>query len=339
MPSTSGTLPSSVTPGNTSSATQINADGSSNNTIIETMLNLEEIDKDLYRSKKLWVPMGARGVFGGNLVGQALVAAMNTVSTEFSVHSLHSYFLLPGDPTTPILYHVERVRDGKSYCTRTVVATQRGNNVFVCTVSFQVPRSNAPSHQYPMPNVPHHSTLPSQEELILSMIEDPKIPENIAEFLKFRLQEPVALDFKDTKRHTFKDLKNPDVRTEQSFWIKSKGRLGDALALHQCVVAYGSDHNLLNTVPLAHGSTWLTRRGEKSNPGVMMMASLDHSMWFHCPFRADEWMLYVCESPRSGDDRGLTFGRIYREDGTLAVSVAQEGVVRLQPSKVEQPKL
>ncbi|KAG0350630.1 Acyl-CoA thioesterase 8 [Gamsiella multidivaricata] len=270
------------------------ADGSSNNTIIETMLDLEEIDKDLYRSKKLWVPMGARGVFG------------------------------------------------KSYCTRTVTATQRGKNIFVCTASFQVPRPSALSHQYPMPNVPHHSELPSQEDLIRSMIDSPKVPENFTELLKQRLEEPVALDFKDTKRHTLKELRNPSVRTEQSFWIKCKGKLGDVLALHQCVVAYGSDHNLLNTVPLAHGSTWLSRRG--ANPKITMMASLDHSMWFHCPFRADEWMLYVCETPRSGCDRGLTFGRIYKEDGTLAVSVAQEGVVRLKESTpsaatVEQPKL
>ncbi|KAG0223354.1 peroxisomal long-chain acyl-CoA thioesterase 1 [Mortierella sp. GBAus27b] len=315
------------------------ADGSTNNTIIETMLDLEEIDRDLYRSKKLWVPLGARGVFGGNVVGQALVAATNTVSTEYSVHSLHSYFLLPGDPTTPILYHVERVRDGKSYCTRTVRATQRGNNIFVCTASFQVPRPEALKHQYPMPDVPHHSTLESQEDLIKGLIDNPKIPKQITELLKLQLKEPVALDFKDTKRHTLKELMDPPVRTEQSFWIKCKGQLGDALALHQCVVAYGSDHNLLNTVPLAHGSTWFTRRGPKSS--VTMMASLDHSMWFHSPFRADEWMLYVCETPRSGDDRGLTFGRIYKEDGTLAVSVAQEGVVRMHSdsSAAEKPKL
>ncbi|KAG0042788.1 Acyl-CoA thioesterase 8 [Gryganskiella cystojenkinii] len=336
MSTTLSTYDSSMTPAP-------DADGNSNNTIIESMLDLEEIDKDLYRSKKLWMPMGARGVFGGNVVGQALVAATNTVSTSFSVHSLHSYFLMPGDHSTPILYHVERVRDGKSYCTRTVTAKQRGKNIFVCTASFQVPRPSAPSHQYPMPDVPHHSTLPSQEEILRGLIDNPKIPENLSDILKLSLEEPVALDFKDTKRHTFKSIQHPEIRTEQMFWIKCKGTLGDALALHQCVVAYGSDHNLLNTVPLAHGSTWFSRRGP--NPKITMMASLDHSMWFHCPFRADEWMLYVCETPRSGCDRGLTFGRIYKEDGTLAVSVAQEGVVRLQPktpspaATVEQPKL
>ncbi|KAI1320793.1 Acyl-CoA thioesterase 8 [Mortierella claussenii] len=323
----------SVTPGE---------DGSNNNSIIETMLEIEEIDKDLYRSKKLWVPMGARGVFGGNLVGQALVAATNTVSSDYSVHSLHSYFLLPGDPTTPILYHVDRVRDGKTYCTRTVTATQRGKHVFVCTASFQVPRPGAPSHQLPMPDVPHHSTLPSQEDLIRSMIDNPKMPEDLVKLLKMRLDEPVGLDFKDTKRHTFREWMNPTVTTQQNLWIKCKGGLGDALALHQCVVAYGSDHNLLNTVPLAHGSSWISRGGR--SPKIALMTSLDHSMWFHCPFRADEWMLYVCETPRSGCDRGLTFGRIYKEDGTLAVSVAQEGVVRLKPRKpspatVQQPKL
>ncbi|KAG0357719.1 Acyl-CoA thioesterase 8 [Gamsiella multidivaricata] len=311
-------------------------DGETNNTIIEGMLDLEEIDKDLYRSKKLWLPMGARGVFGGNVVGQALVAATNTVSNNYSVHSLHSYFLLPGDHSIPILYHVERLRDGKSYCTRTVTAKQRGKAIFVCTASFQVPAPNAPSHQYPMPNVPHHSTLPSQEELLKSMIDNPKVPEKFTEILKLRLAEPVALDFKDTRTHSLKDITNPPKRTEQTFWIKCKGKLGDALALHQCVVAYGSDHNLLGTVPLAHGATWFSRLGP--NPRITMMASLDHSMWFHSPFRADEWMLYVCESPRSGCDRGLTFGRIYKEDGTLAVSVAQEGVVRLRTNPVE-PKL
>ncbi|KAF9191172.1 Acyl-CoA thioesterase 8 [Haplosporangium sp. Z 11] len=358
--STTITVPAIAAEDSSAMTPMPDADGSTNNTIIETMLDLEEIDKDLYRSKKLWAPMGARGVFGGNVVGQALVAATNTVSTDYSVHvwnlshsqlstistSLHSYFLLPGDPTTPILYHVERVRDGRSYCTRTVTATQRGKNVFVCTASFQTPRPGAPSHQYPMPDVPHHSTLPSQEDLIRGLIDNPKIPENIADLLKLRLKEPVALDFKDTRRQSIKEFTNPTTRTEQMFWIKCKGTLGDALALHQCVVAYGSDHNLLNTVPLAHGSTWFSRsRG--ASPKITMMASLDHSMWFHCPFRADEWMLYVCESPRSGCDRGLTFGRIYKEDGTLAVSVAQEGVVRLQPSKkvtastatVEPPKL
>ncbi|KAF9178009.1 Acyl-CoA thioesterase 8 [Haplosporangium sp. Z 767] len=298
------------------------------------MLDLEEIDKDLYRSKNLWLPMGARGVFGGNVVGQALVAATNTVSSNYSVHSLHSYFLLPGDHSIPILYQVERVRDGKSYCTRTVTAKQRGKNIFVCTASFQVPAPNAPSHQYPMPDVPHHSTLPSQEELIRSMIDSPKVPSNFADILKLRLEEPMALDFKDTRKHSLKDITDPPKRMEQSFWIKSKGKLGDALALHQCVVAYGSDHNLLGTVPLAHGATWFSKQGR-----IAMMASLDHSMWFHCPFRADEWMLYVCETPRSGCDRGLTFGRIYKEDGTLAVSVAQEGVVRFKTSKPTEPKL
>ncbi|KAF8937115.1 Acyl-CoA thioesterase 8 [Dissophora ornata] len=307
------------------------------NTIIESMLDLEEIDKDLYRSKKLWLPMGARGVFGGNVVGQALVAATNTVSSDYSVHSLHSYFLLPGDHSVPIVYQVERVRDGKSYCTRTVTAKQRGKSIFVCTASFQVPAPNTLSHQYAMPDVPHHSTLPSQEEIMQSMIDNPKVPESYSEFLKRRLEEPLALEFKDTRKRSLNEYVNPPKRTEQAFWIKCKGKLGDALALHQCVVAYGSDHNLLGTVPLAHGATWSARAGP--TPRIMMMASLDHSMWFHSPFRADEWMLYVCESPRSGCDRGLTFGRIYKEDGTLAVSVAQEGVVRLKASKPVEPKL
>ncbi|KAF9096229.1 Acyl-CoA thioesterase 8 [Mortierella sp. AM989] len=312
-------------------------DGATNRTIIETMLDLEEIDKDLYRSKTLWRPMGARGVFGGNVVGQALVAAINTVSSDYSVHSLHSYFLMAGDNTIPILYQVDRVRDGKSYCARTVTAKQRGKNIFVCTASFQVPAPNTLSHQYPMPDVPHHSTLPSHEQLLQAMIDSPKIPEKFTEVLKMRLAEPLALEFKDTHKRTLKEFINPSKRTEQMFWMKCKGSLGDVLAFHQCVVAYGSDHNLLGTVPLAHGASWYARKGPA--PKITMMASLDHSMWFHCPFRADEWMLYVCESPRSGCDRGLAFGRIYTEDGTLAVSIAQEGVVRMEPDESAEPKL
>ncbi|KAF9159055.1 Acyl-CoA thioesterase 8 [Mortierella sp. AD011] len=312
-------------------------DGATNHTIIESLLDLEEIDKDLYRSKKLWRPLGARGVFGGNVVGQALVAATSTVSSSFSVHSLHSYFLLPGDNGIPIMYQVERVRDGKSYCTRTVTARQRGKSIFVCTASFQVPAPHALSHQYSMPDVPHHSTLQSQEELIQAMIDSPKVPEKYNEFLRMRLSEPLAMDFKDTRKRTLREVFVPPKRTEQMFWMKCKGKLGDVLAFHQCVVAYGSDHNLLGTVPLAHGASWYSR--DPSTPRITMMASLDHSMWFHCPFRADEWLLYVCETPRSGCGRGLTFGRIYKEDGTLAVSVAQEGVVRMEAPESAESKL
>jgi acyl-CoA thioesterase II len=174
-----------------------------------------------------------------------------------------------------------------------VTAKQRGKSIFVCTASFQVPAPQSLSHQYPMPNVPHHSTLPNSEELIQSMIDNPKVPEKFTEILKLRLAEPLALEFKDTRQNSLRDITNPPKRTEQMFWIKCKGNLGDALALHQCVVAYGSDHNLLGTVPLSHGATWFSRKGP--NPRITMMASLDHSMWFHCPFRADEWMLYVCE--------------------------------------------
>ncbi|KAF8949613.1 Acyl-CoA thioesterase 8, partial [Entomortierella lignicola] len=255
--------------------------------------------------------------------------------------SLHSYFLLPGDNSIPILYHVDRVRDGKTYCTRTVTAKQRGKNIFVCTASFQVPAPNALQHQYPMPDVPHYSTLPSHEDFLKALIDNPKVSEKYTEVIKLRLAEPIALEFKDIKKQSINDYASPEKTTEQMFWMKSKGKLGDALAFHQCVVAYGSDHNLLGTVPLAHGATWhfLRRSTATAGPKIAMMASLDHSMWFHCPFRADEWLLYVCETPRSGCDRGLTFGRIYKEDGTLAVSVAQEGVVRMERPDSADSKL
>ncbi|KAF9584553.1 Acyl-CoA thioesterase 8 [Lunasporangiospora selenospora] len=254
---------------------------------------------------------------GGNIVGQALAAAIRTVPAEFLAHSLHSNFIKTAESLKPITYEVERAHDGKSYCLRIVRAKQEESNIFICTVSFQVPRSDAPSHFFPMPEVPHHEGLASQDDFVKSLINDPNIP-----------APPLVMDFKDVRPLTTKDLIQTDPRTQQMFWIRCKDKLDDTLGMQQCAVAYGSDHNLLNTALLAHGASWFETFTSKTT--IFIMASLDHSMWFHCPFRADEWMLYVCEAPRTGSDRALVTGKIYKEDGTLAVTVVQEGAFRFQ---------
>ncbi|KAG0285153.1 Acyl-CoA thioesterase 8, partial [Dissophora globulifera] len=275
----------------------------------------------------------------GNIVGQALNAAIKTVPSQFSVHSFHSYFLLAGNDSTPIVYQVERLRDGKSYCTRSVKAVQGGKSIYICMASFQALPPYALGHQYPMPDVPHHSTLPSQDVLMKALIDSDEYPENVRQLMAFRMQED-SMDFKATEPQTLKEFFKPPASTQQSFWFRCKSQLGDESALHQCVIAFASDYHLPLTVLLAHGSNWVSKEG-----GVAMMASLDHSVWFHSSARGDEWMLYVCESPHSGFDRGLVIGRIYKEDGTLAASVVQEGVFRLQqkfipfPVAVDKPKL
>ncbi|KAF9348153.1 Acyl-CoA thioesterase 8 [Mortierella sp. AD094] len=282
-------------------------------TVAETMLELEEVDKDLYQSKKLWIPVGGKKAFGGNIIGLALRAATMTVSKEFQAHSLHSYFLLSAGPEAPVMFHVDRVRD--------------------------VPRPNSPSHYAPMPDVPHHSVLKTNEEAMQSYMEDPSTPKSLARYFKVMLNEPIPHDFKFTNRQTFKDFMNPPASKQQCFWIRCKGQLGEDLALHQSVLAYESDVNLLDTTTVAYGGSWLSNVGP--DPIIKTILSVDHSMWFHCPFRADEWMLYVCDSARYGSDRGLVFGRIYKEDGTLAVTVAQEGTIKLRDGSttVVQSKL
>ncbi|KAF9990742.1 Acyl-CoA thioesterase 8, partial [Entomortierella chlamydospora] len=299
-------------------------------TIAETMLELEEVDKDLYQSKKLWIPVSGKKAFGGNIIGLALRAATMTVSNEFQAHSLHSYFLSTAGPDAPVMFHVDRIRDGNSICTRSVTARQQGKDIYICTVSFQVPRPDAPNHYDPMPDVPHHSVLKTYEESMQSYIEDSSTPKSLTRYFKVMLNEPVPHDFKFTNRQTFKDFMNPPASKQQSFWIRCKGQLGDDLALHQSVLAYESDVNLLDTTAVTYGGSWLANVGP--DPIIKTILSVDHSMWFHCPFRADEWMLYVCDSTRYGSNRGLVFGRIYKEDGTLAVTVAQEGTVKLRDS-------
>jgi len=272
------------------------------------LLDLEEIEVNIFRGRS---PRELRiRVFGGQVAGQALVAAGRTVERG-TVHSLHGYFLRPGDPRAPILYEVERIRDGRTFTTRRVVAIQHGEAIFHLSASFQ-PDEPGPDHQLPMPEAPDPESLPTFEERIGPYLGD--VPEEIRRWLT--RDRPI-----DVRPVEFMDPFHPGKRLpRQLVWIRASGRLPDPLLLHQCVVAYASDLTLLDTAALPHAIAW--------NDPHYVMASLDHAMWFHRPFRADEWLLYAQESPAAHGARGFTTGRLFTRQGSLVISVAQEGLIR-----------
>ncbi|XP_066482369.1 acyl-coenzyme A thioesterase 8 [Tiliqua scincoides] len=284
--------------------------------LVTSVLNLEPLDLDLFRGRHHWVP-ATRRLFGGQIVGQALVAAARAVGAELQAHSLHCYFVREGDPAVPVLYQVERTRTGRSFSVRTVKAVQHGQPILVCQASFQRAQPSPLRHQFRMPDVPPPEELLGQEELARKYLRDPNLLERYRRGLRNMLAQEVPIEIK---------LVNPpDVfhqhpqEPKQLFWVRARGHIGDCdMKLHCCVAAYISDYAFLRTALLPH-----------QQHRVSFMASLDHSMWFHAPFRADTWMLYECESPWAGGCRGLVQGRLWRRDGVLAASCAQEGVIRV----------
>jgi len=273
------------------------------------ILDLEQLEVNLFRGRS---PDERRQrIFGGQVAGQALVAAGRTVE-KGTTHSLHAYFLRPGDPTTPIIYEVDRIRDGRTFTTRRVSAVQHGQAIFHLSASFQ-PDEPGPEHQTAMPEAPDPETVPNFEERI-AKIPTEKLPEDVRAWI--RRERPIEVRSVGAGS-PFDHTKRPPA---QLTWIRARGKLPDSLLLHQCVVAYASDMTLLDTITLPHGIVWAD--------GSYAMASLDHAMWFHRPFRADEWLLYVQESPVAHGARGFATGRLFTRDGTLVVSVAQEGLIR-----------
>jgi acyl-CoA thioesterase-2 len=273
------------------------------------LLDLEPIEVNIFRGVS---PDEERQrVFGGQVAGQALVAAARTVEPNRSVHSLHAYFLRPGDPTVPILYEVDRIRDGRSFTTRRVVAIQHGRAIFNLAASFQVPEEGL-EHQDPMPEVVGPDTLPDFKERLAPY------KETLGDWYNW----PRPID----TRHV--DWAPPD-RTHalpplQRVWLRADGQLPDDPVLHACVLTYASDMTLLDTTLLPHPGHW-------QDPSLFM-ASLDHAMWFHRPFRADEWLLYSQDTPSASAGRGLGRGLIFTADGKLAVTVVQEGLIRVPQS-------
>jgi acyl-CoA thioesterase II len=270
------------------------------------LLDLEPIEVNIFRGTS--PDVDAQRVFGGQVAGQALVAAARTVEADRLVHSLHAYFLRPGDPSVPILYEVDRIRDGRSFTTRRVVAIQHGRAIFNLQCSFHVDEEGF-DHEDPMPG-----DLAEPESL-------PDFKERWAEWADalgewYERDRPI-----DTRNLDWEplDRKNP-LPPHQRIWMRADGRLPDDPVLHACVVTYASDMSLLDTTLLPHAVGAV----EKD----LVMASLDHAMWFHRPFRADEWLLYDQESPSASGARGLARGSIFTHDGHLAVTVVQEGLIR-----------
>jgi len=271
------------------------------------LLDLENLEVNLFRGRS--PQEGWQRVFGGQVLAQALVAAGRTVETG-RAHSFHAYFLRPGDLRTPILYQVDRTRDGRSFTTRRVVAIQHGRTIFHLEASFHR-EERGPVHQFEMPAAPDPETLPRWEERLRPMAE--RLGPGVDWFFRER---PI-----DIRHVTAVDPIAPEkLPPRLDVWIRVDGELPDDPALHPCLVAYASDMTLLDTVGLPHALDAIA--------SGYQLASLDHAMWFHRPFRADEWLLYSQESPVAAGARGFASGRLFTRDGQLVVSVVQEGLVR-----------
>ena len=273
------------------------------------LLDLEQLEVNLFRGVS--PDERQQRVFGGQVAGQALVAAGRTVEPGHPVHSLHSYFLRPGDPSVPIVYEVDRIRDGRSFTTRTVKAIQHGRAIFSLSASFQV-RESGPEHQDAMPEVVPADSLGTLQEQLA-----PYADRFGPDFRDWILRER-PIDSRPTMLPSWID---PSPRApDQDVWIRANGRLPDDPLLHVCVLAYASDLTLLDTAMLPHGANFLD--------GRFQIASLDHAIWFHHEFRADEWILYHQHSPMAAGARGLASGQFFTADGRLVATAMQEGLMR-----------
>jgi acyl-CoA thioesterase II len=278
------------------------------------LLDLEQIEVDLFRGRS---PDETRQrVFGGQVAAQALVAAGRTMSSDGTapedrpVHSLHAYFIHPGDTKVPLIYSVERVRDGRSFSTRRVSAIQHGRMIFVMSASFQRIEESV-SHGAAMPPVPSPSQLRPSAERAAELLGQP-LPAEIRDYpIELRHVGPLSLEVQ----------RDPALRTSSNYvWLRVKRELPDDPLLHVCLMTYASDLTLLDTVLRRHGRIW--------EDGRTIGASLDHAMWFHRPFRADRWLLFAQETPSAGAGRGLAMGHVFTEEGELVVSAVQEGLIR-----------
>jgi acyl-CoA thioesterase-2 len=270
------------------------------------LLDLEPIEVNMFRGTS---PKEDRQrIFGGQVAGQALVAAARTVEEGRYVHSLHAYFLRPGDPTIPVLYEVDRIRDGRSFTTRRVVAIQHGRPIFNMSASFQVEEEGY-DHRAEMPEAPPPEHLPGFTERMASFRE------------RFGdlVDRPRPIDIRHIDWMPF-DRTEP-LAPHQRVWLRAAGELPDDPIVHTVVLTYASDMTLLDTSLLPHGGSWF-------QPGLFM-ASLDHAMWFHRPFRADDWLLYSQDSPSASGGRGLSRGLVFTREGTLVATVMQEGLIRV----------
>lgn len=276
------------------------------------LLELEPIEKNIFRGQSR--DIGTPQVFGGQVLGQALAAASRTVEGR-TVHSLHAYFLKRGDVQAPIIYEVDRARDGGSFSNRRVVAIQHGEQIFNMAASFQTPEPGL-EHQVAMPQVPKPDGLKDLETLARDFSGE--LPERMQRFLRW--ERPFLVRPVDPRQFLFRDSPAP----VKQLWMKTAEGIPADSFLHQALLAYMSDYELIGTATLPHG-LHATRDG-------LQMASLDHAMWFHRPVRVDDWLLFALDSPAAAGGRGLARGYVFTEDGKLVATLAQEGLIRLRPS-------
>ena len=275
------------------------------------LMDLETLEENLFRGQS--ENIGGPRVFGGQVIGQALTAAVRTVPEKRSVHSLHAYFLRPGDMEYPIIYNVERTRDGGSFTTRRVVAIQKGEPIFDMALSFHK-KEKGPSHQIDMLDIPGPNECVSELEVRKKMID--KVPERFRDF--FLRERPIEI--RNLPGEGMFEVPQKKVPYKH-VWMKAVAKLPDDIVQHQAVLAYASDMGLLSTAMNPHKLSFAK--------GNVQSASLDHAMWFHRPFRADEWMLYSTDSPSASNARGFNRGSVYTEKGVLVASAVQEGLMRV----------
>jgi acyl-CoA thioesterase-2 len=275
------------------------------------LLTIEQLDTDLYRGARQ--PGGVGRVFGGQVIAQALQAAQRSTEPPKTAHSLHAYFMRPGSEDYPIIFRVVRDFEGRSFATRRVIAMQQGKPILNMAASFQTPEDGL-HHQDTMPDVPGPETLKSDAELRHEMADE--IPE------KWRRHMLRARPIEIRPVHPRSWLRPEPREPAQYSWFRLVSPIGDDAAMHRAILAYASDMSLLGTSMLPHGINWMTHN--------IQTASLDHALWFHEPFRADQWLLYACDSPWAGHARGFNRGRIFTQDGRLVASAAQEGLIRLR---------
>lgn len=287
------------------------------------LLSLERLEDNLFRGQSR--DIGTKYVFGGQVLGQALSAAQSTMTSPRPAHSLHAYFLRAGDVDAPIVYDVDRTRDGGSFSVRRVTAIQHGKVIFFCAASFQEEEAGA-EHQPVMPDVPSPEDIAPQDPLPAAVLA--KLSVKVQRWLDrsgpFEFRHVIAPG--ERPRDELHPPKRPPF---QQMWFRLTGSVGDAPALHRALLAYASDFQLLGTATFPHGISYY-------QPNVQM-ASLDHALWFHRPFRVDDWLLYSIDSPSAQGSRGLARGQIFDRAGRLVASTTQEGMIRVLPGDAASP--
>ncbi|EKT53508.1 acyl-CoA thioesterase II [Providencia sneebia] len=277
------------------------------------LLELEKIEEGLFRGQS--EDLGLPQVFGGQVVGQAMYAAEQTIPDNRVINSFHSYFLRPGNSQHPIIYDVENLRDGGSFSTRRISAIQHGKPIFFMTASFQAQEEGF-NHQNLMPEVPYPDELLSQEEIINRIVD--KLPDAIKKYVL----RPNPFEFRPVQFYSPFDA--PPLEPFRYIWFKAKGELPDIPSLHHYLLGYVSDYNFLPATLQPHGRGFMERD--------LQVATIDHSMWYHRPFKIDDWLLYAIESPSASGVRGFVKGQIYNKQGQLVATAVQEGVIRKRKS-------